>query len=515
MDYEAIAKRKISYSEDIFFLSYEDNFTLWHNSAAIVSFDNLDLICAYLFKNYINKRPAKRVYVYSTYFNELFRYFEEYEDIAFKIMNLKADTEPKAFQVYGGITFKDAKYYLGTDKTEGIKPMNYCELIKRFHNPLIRSSFTSYLKRFILDKEMMDFGSKENVPYTVVKELFANASLAPIIYSEVNKEYKNVYCYDFDSAYIAHYYKHKFPYKFTYCGKEIRGEETLVRARFINIKAKNVRFLPISTSPKRDGIGVKYANLKSNRFLMGKEVVLTFFYNLEMKIIDKYYDYDEMIIERCQEIEMRPLPLSFLRKVAELYRDKEEAKCRGESYADKKVLLNRIHGFFITSKEYNGDKEQMYPEVPLQISFYTIALQRAAMCDIIEEIGLENIISAHTDSIKTKGNFDEIIKEYNDDCRLVGFDKLGQLEFEGIMEKVVYFSNTRAKYIMDGEFKIKHGGIDDYRAKEILSSYTYETLNSTSPYTYTTFKNFESIGDKDILIRESEIRIFSEGGLLI
>ena len=71
---------------------------------------------------------------------------------------------------------------------------------------------------------------------------------------------------------------------------------------------------------------------------------------------------------------MRPLPLSFLRKVAELYRDKEEAKCRGESYADKKVLLNRIHGFFITSKEYNGDKEQMYPEVPLQISFYTIAL---------------------------------------------------------------------------------------------------------------------------------------------
>lgn len=515
MDYEAIAKRKINYSEDIFFLSYEENFTLWCNSAAVASFDNLDLICAYLFKNYVNKRPSRRVYVYSVYFNELFRYFANYEDIAFKVKNLKANIEPKAFQVYGGITFKDAKYYLGTDKIDSINPVNYCGLIKRFHSPKLQSSFTTYLKKFILDEDLMDFGNKENVPYTVIKELFANASLAPVIYSEINTEFKNVYCYDFDSAYIAHYYKHKFPYKFTFCGKEIRGEETLVRARFINIKAKNVRFLPISTSPKRNGKEVMYANAKGNRFLMGKEIELTFFYNLEMEMIDKYYDYDEMIIEKCWEIEMRPLPLSFLRKVAELYRDKEEAKRRGEPYADKKVLLNRIHGFFITSKDYNGGKEQMYPEVPLQISFYTIALQRATMCDIIEEVGLENIVSAHTDSIKTKGNFETIIKKYNDDCRLVGFDKLGQLEFEGLMEKVVYFSNTRAKYIMDGEFKIKHGGIESYRAKEILKNYTYDTLTSNSSYTHTIIRYFENDGDKDILIREPETRIFSEGGLLV
>lgn len=157
----------------------------------------------------------------------------------------------------------------------------------------------------------------------------------------------------------------------------------------------------------------------------------------------------------------------------------------------------------------------MYPEVPLQISFYTIALQRATMCDIIEEVGLENIVSAHTDSIKTKGDFNEIIKKYNDDCRLVGFDKLGQLEFEGLMEKVVYFSNTRAKYIMDGEFKIKHGGIESYRAKEILKNYTYDTLTSNSSYTHTIIRYFENDGDKDILIREPETRIFSEGGLLV
>lgn len=512
MDYEAIAKRKIVYSEDVYYLSYETNFTLWLNYAAVASFDSLDLVCAYLFKNYVNKKPSRRVYVYSAYFNELLAYFYQYEDIAFKITNWKAHKEPKMFQIYGGITFKDAKYYLGTDKVEDIDPKNYCGLIDRFHNKLAKSSFTSYLKSFIMNDEMREFGSKDNVPFAVVKELFGNVSLAPVIYSEINKEFKNVYCYDFDSAYIAHYFKHKFPYKFTYCGKELKGEETLVRARFINIRGKNSHFLPISVAARDKGKNIKFIGAKSKRFLMADEITLTFFYNLEIGVIDKYYEYDEIIIEKCWEIEMRPLPLSFLRNVAELYGDKEGAKRRGEPYADKKVLLNRIHGFFLTGKDYLDGKEQMYPEVPLQLGFYTIALQRATMCDIIEEVGLENVVSAHTDSIKTKGNFGTIVEEYNNSCRLAKFDRLGQLEFEGLMEKVVYFSNTRAKYIMDGEFKIKHGGIENY--KDILRDYTYDTLNRNSVYSHIKNKYFDNVDGKDKLLTNTKVGVFSDGGLL-
>lgn len=110
-----------------------------------------------------------------------------------------------AFKVFGGIAYKNAKYYLGTDKTDKINPANYCDLIKMFHNSNIRHNFTSSLnERLFKDNdEMKEFGSPENLPFSVLLELYNNTSLAPIIYSEINKEFENIYCYDFDSAYIA------------------------------------------------------------------------------------------------------------------------------------------------------------------------------------------------------------------------------------------------------------------------------------------------------------------------
>lgn len=512
MDYAKYEEKRTKYSEDIYFLNYDTEFELWLDGEKTNSFETLRDVNKFLFKTYMLCRPARRVYVYTIFFNEIYNYYCNL-NCCFTVINKKKNVEPKAFRVFGGITYKDAKYYLGTDKTDGIKPSNYCELISTFHNKNIKHNFTSSLRETVFISELEEFGNPVNLPATLLNEMYETASLAPIIYSEINKEFEDVYCYDFDSAYIAQYFQCRFPYKFTFTGNNlVQGSENFVRVRFKNIRAKNPRFLSLSVASRGNGKNIIFISKNSKRILMADEVVVSFFYNLDMEIIKQDYEFEEMIIEKCWQVEMRPLPKEFRDRVIEFYQTKEEAKRRGTPYADKKVLLNRIHGFFLTKKEINTKEVQMYKNMPAQIGFYTVARQRRIMRNLIQEIGLENIVSAHTDSIKTKGNYDAIVKKYNDTHKTKYSDSLGVLQSEGIMEKVVYFSNTRAKYIMNGEFHIKHGGIDEHTAENIINTYSYETLQSTSPYDHTIEKSFIRNGEINVLYRNTEKRFFSEEG---
>lgn len=511
MDYEAIAQRKIEYSKDVYFLNYDVEFELWLNSEKVETFDNIKSINEFLFKKYIDKRGARRVYVYTVYFNEMFMAYNKIkEKVAMKISNYKNNEEPKAFQIFGGITYKDAKYYLGTDKIDNIKPSNYCELIDKFHCcSNIKHSFTSSLKDIVFNKDMQEFGKKGSLPYAVMQELYNYASLAPVIYSETNKEFENIYCYDFDSAYIDKYFKCRFPKNFRMCKPDAKNA-VLIRLRIKNIKAKNPRFCCLSLANKDCGTKVIYPTAESKRVLAAEEIIVSVFW-FEIPMIEKHYTFGEMIRERAWAADMEKLPDSFLAAVLDVYKTKEEAKRCGEPYADKKVLLNRIHGFFLTKKEYMGKPEPMYPNLPMQVGFFTIALQRFMMLNLIDKVGLENIVSAHTDSIKTKGNYDAVVKEWNDNNKNTYSDTMGVLEFECIMEKVVYFSNTRAKYIENGKFKVKHGGIWIKDAEDIINNFTYDTLDSKSVYKHTVKKAFSSNENKNYLKRTQEFRVFSEG----
>lgn len=510
MDYEYIAKRKIKYSEDVYFLNYESIFELWLNSEKIKTFNTIGEVNKYLFEKYVDKRPARRVYVYTIYFDEIYEIYTKVADQAFlKVNNYKNHEFVEAFQIFGSITYKNAKYYLGTDKIDKIKPNNYCELINRFHNTNIKFNFTTSLKSILINKEMESLGDEKSLPYSVIKELYTYTSLAPIIYSEINKEFKNVYCYDFDSAYIDKYFKCRFPTNFRVCDVNSK-QAVLIRLRIKNIKAKNPRFCCLSVANKDCGTRIIYPTKESKRVLMAKEIIISVFW-FELKMIKECYIYDEMIKEMAWTADLKELPQSFLDTVFEMYNTKEEAKRNNEPYADKKVILNRIHGFFLTKKTINKEVQPMYKNLPIQIGFFTIALQRFLMYELIKKIGIENIVSAHTDSIKTKGNFNDIVQEWNDNHKNKYSDTMGVLELEGIMEKVIYYSNTRAKYIMDGEFKIKHGGIWEKDAEDIIKTYTYETLTNQSNYSHTVIRAFRTKEDKNYLKRYQEIRLFSEG----
>ena len=71
-DYAVIAERKIKYSDDVYYLNYSNEFDLWLNYKKIASFNNLKLVNKYLFDKYVNKRGARRVYVYTPYFEQRF-----------------------------------------------------------------------------------------------------------------------------------------------------------------------------------------------------------------------------------------------------------------------------------------------------------------------------------------------------------------------------------------------------------------------------------------------------------
>ena len=517
INYAEKAEKKIKYSDDVYYLNYSDKFELWLNYNKIACFNSLGLVNKYLFNKYLNKeRGAKRVYVYTPYFEQVYDAYKEYEnETCLIVKNYRDGKDIVAFQIFGGITYKEIKYYLGTDKIENVNPLNFCELIEKYHyGKLISRSFNCSLKEICLTKEMQRFGDEKSLPYSVMKELFSNASLAPVIYSDINKEFKNVYCYDFDSAYIAKYFKYKFPVDFCACDDPNSENAVLIRLRIKKIKAKDSKTCFLSLADRSNGTKLITPTKKSKKVLMAEEIVVTVFW-FELEMIDKYYVYDEMIKEAAWTARFERLPESFLNSVLETYKTKEEAKRNNEPYADKKVILNRIHGFFIAkktiiNKEGKYEKVPLYKHTPIQISFFVIAMQRYLMFKLIDEVGLENIVSAHTDSIKTKGNYDAFIKEWNEENKIKDSDTLGRLEFEGIMEKVVYFSNTRAKYIMDGEFKIKHGGIWIKDAEDILKEYTYDTFNKDSVYNHTVAKIFSSKGDENYLNRIQEKRVFSE-----
>lgn len=515
-DYAVIAERKIKYSDDVYYLNYSNEFDLWLNYKKIASFKNLKLVNKYLFDKYVDKRGSRRVYVYTPYFEQIYEIYNKFKKETCLIeKNYRDGKDVVAFQVFGGITYKEIKYYLGTDKIDKTNPINFCELIEKYHyNKSISRSFNCALKEICLNEDMEEFGNKQSLPYSVMKEFFNNVSLAPVIYSDTNKEFENVYCYDFDSAYIAKYFRYKVPVNFSFCKDPNSNKAVLIRLRIKNIRAKSAKACFLSVANKSNGVKLITPTKRSKRVLMAKEIVITVFW-FELEMIDKYYVYDEMIKEAAWIAEFKKLPDSFLNNVIDTYRTKEEAKRNNEPYADKKVILNRIHGFFLSrktgvNKRGETDIVPIYQNTPVQISFFVIAMQRYLMFKLIDEIGLENIVSVHTDSIKTKGCYDEIVNKWNEEHKNKYSDTLGKLEFEGVMEKVVYFSNTRAKYIMDGEFKIKHGGIWCKDAEDILKEYTYDTFNKDSVYNHTVAKIFSSKGDENYLNRIQEKRVFSE-----
>jgi hypothetical protein len=103
------------------------------------------------------------------------------------------------------------------------------------------------------------------------------------------------------------------------------------------------------------------------------------------------------------------------------------------------------------------------------------------------------VVHSHTDSIKFVGDHEDVIERYNEK---IEFEELGRFAPEGIMEKVIYYGTNKAKYIMDGELRFKHGGIEK-RDIEPLMKMSYDEVNKNTKYQLTIF--YEYVSDKGFI----------------
>ena len=97
----------------------------------------------------------------------------------------------------------------------------------------------------------------------------------------------------------------------------------------------------------------------------------------------------------------------------------------------------------------------------------------------------------HTDSIKFIGKHEDAIEKYN---ATVEFKELGKFVLEDVFQKCVYYSHITAKYIdKDGNFKFKHGGIEEEGLKLLLKK-SYEEVNEFSNFVLIEYWDYDEYG---------------------
>lgn len=413
------------------------------------------------------------IYLREKFFNPIYQHLKRNaEEMVFEI---KVGDKHIGFTIKTGSvkttkTFYSMKYKIGTDELDVQKSLVLIEGAPT----CCKSGYTSMLRKIIKVKEpMLDF-TIDNKP-----------SLSPMIFAKTNKEFVNAKCFDITSFY-PFLLTQKLPMFQDFIEREemeIGNEnETYYGAILIKkIKAKSTIY-PLSLVGEnmdrqvRNGQGLNIVHC-GTRLISADEVILFGFIPFLLNAL-KEYDYEEYVISK--QVARFKLEIDWdLRKlVIEMFNVKQEKKRKGENYQGEKILLNRLYGFFITKGN----------NAPAHYSQFIVQKGKNILLEIIRKIGLKDLVHSHTDSIKFVGSHEDVIEEYN---KTVEFEELGKFDFEGTMEKVIYYGTNKAKYIMNGELKFKHGGIE---AKDIepLLNLTYEEIDKKTKYELTTFYVYSS-----------------------
>lgn len=431
----------------------------------------------YLCVQYIMKNN-KCLYLYTNQFDLILDYHlnnnKEYYRV--KEQNLKGSKRSIAFEVFETFVIRDMKYYHGTDKLDSAAALKLAidNKPKRW-----TSSYTGQIgKALNIDAIKKSF---EQLPFNLLNNMLMNTSQGAIIYS-TSEEHENVYCYDVVSAYPT-ILLGKVPNKFirsTY--KPAQGKIHFGKIIIKNFKAKNVRLIPLYRGKEIP----KDCVIAGKRIVAGTSYSYYGFIEHELRILKNYYDCESISVSDVYECEMEYLPEESRNSIKTVYDNKLAAKGT-DNYDGYKQMFNRIFGYFITTYEKDGELKIRDKDVPYQIGLWIISQQRQIMLDAIEAVGLENVVAAHTDGIKVVGNFNDVFEEINQRRGTV-YKDLGRWELEEVIDKIQYLSNVKAKYIVNGELKMKHGGLSDVDTAHFLMGKTYEEINGNSIISFTTKK---------------------------
>ena len=420
-------------------------------------------------------KKRKKLYLYTNQFDLILDYHLNNDRDYYKTNELRMG-KVIAVNILDWFTVRDMKYFHGTDKLSRAAALKTIEINrpKRW-----ASSYTGQLGRALnIETIKKDF---KKLPQSLLNKMLMETSQGAIIYS-TTQEHHNVYCYDITSAYPT-ILLGKVPKSFVRSSyKPAQGKIHFGKITIKNFIAKNNRMIPLYRGKEipKDCVVV------GKRIYAGLSYSYYGFIEHELRILKKYYKSEAISITDTYECEMDYLPEEARTSIKTLYDNKLAAKGT-EDYDGYKQMFNRIFGYFITTVEKNGELKVRDNEVPYQIGLWIISKQRQVMLNAIEEIGIENVVAAHTDGIKTIGCFDSKFEEINKRRGSI-YKDLGEWKMEEHIDRIQYLSNVKAKYEVNGELKMKHGGISDTDIDFFLKDKTYDDIDENSEIYFTVGK---------------------------
>lgn len=521
-NYSALKGKKYKYSSDYWYLDIKnDELVLISTSSEIHHFYRFEQLHKFLYEKYIAVRPRRRVIVYvkeydlvTKYYLRLLKYKPDLTDaIDIHITNVKKSVDPTTHKVKEEVTactvlnfisLRSVKYYLGTDEIDNYQ--DAIDLMIRFASSHASKGFSGHLKDLVFSDIKQD--DDELTPFSVLKALTEYGSLSSIVGVQAGVEFKKVHSYDFSSAFISWLLYEKFPTSFQPCQdlKRKEGYIHLVKMKFKGLKVKKTNFRTLSCVKGTDK--TKVQTFLNTRVCQAHEFIYSFFYELEMPIINYSYTYESVEVLDCWESKLDYIPQDFRNKVLSFAKDKQAKKKAGQSYKAYKVILNRLWGLLVTSHDRNGMSLPMYKGMPFAWGYYVIALQKNLMIRIVKQVGEKNIVHMHTDSIKTTVDIDDFVFKLNS-SRPLQYD-IGLLEKECVYDKIYYFSAVRCKYIVNKKLGMKHGGIRTEDYEEFIKNKTYSKVRADSQIKITKSAELVLVGERTVVKRVYSTSIIAE-----
>lgn len=280
--------------------------------------------------------------------------------------------------------------------------------------------------------------------YDMMIEAFRGGNTASNRYY-TNRIIANVFSYDISSSYPYVLMAYKYPTgKFMYASIESRDEllsynkryATIGRYTFVNVKLKDdhepIPYIPLFKSNKISSEREVY-----NGRVMSCEYINLTLTNIDFKIIDEMYEYDEMYVEDFYFSRTEYLSKELREVILEYFKGKTELKgidAQYYYYMKSKNKLNAIYGMMVTAlirDEYeyhdgvltlkdNVDREKKLDDyyssrnsfLTYQHGIWCTAYARMRFQELINK-NKEYIVYGDTDSNKLTRECDDIVYEIN------------------------------------------------------------------------------------------------------
>ncbi len=263
-------------------------------------------------------------------------------------------------------------------------------------------------------------------------------------YTHANSRYANqilfhVNSYDFTSHYPAILFRHKFPYKFNPVSPNFNDDKyaTIGLYEFYNISAKTT-----ITYISKHKLNNSVKSIFDNGRLLKSDYISIYLTDIDLKIIDMFYNYDNIVC-LCKYASLyKHLPKGLIKSMMIDYKMKTELKGihgQEDNYLAAKGRLNSFYGMCVTNPlndeisftngewekepitniidELEHKKNNFNTFLLYQWGVYCTAWARYDLLQNVKRLedinGVNHTVYCDTDSIKFLDDFDYVFSEFN------------------------------------------------------------------------------------------------------